>query len=135
MVRFHAHPLPPSSVSKLDRRHTGRLRKRDNLLPGEEGGGSWATRKKALPSINDSILSASVPPWKCLYRSYTVVTRITLGCGKLIGGCTTVSLLHVSIAHSAHCFRYQLFIEGVCGGGAHVFSVKSESGFINLLSL
>ncbi len=30
--------LPPSLVSKLDRRHTGRLRKRKNLLTGEGGG-------------------------------------------------------------------------------------------------
>ncbi len=30
--------LPPSTVSKLDRRHTGRLRKRDNLLGGGGGG-------------------------------------------------------------------------------------------------
>jgi hypothetical protein len=31
------HP-PPSPSSKLDRRHAGRLRKRDNLLTGEGGG-------------------------------------------------------------------------------------------------
>jgi hypothetical protein len=31
-------PLPLSPVSKLDRQHTGRLRKRDNLLMGEEEG-------------------------------------------------------------------------------------------------
>jgi hypothetical protein len=30
-------PPPPSHVSKLDRRHKGGLRKRDNLLTGEEG--------------------------------------------------------------------------------------------------
>jgi hypothetical protein len=29
----------PSPVSKLDRRHTGRLRKRDNLLTGKGKGG------------------------------------------------------------------------------------------------
>jgi hypothetical protein len=41
MIKLHAHPPPPSPVSKLDRRHTERLRKRDNLLTGEgvrEGG-------------------------------------------------------------------------------------------------
>ncbi len=39
MIRLHARPSTlPSPVSKLDRRHTGRLRKRDNLLT-EEGGG------------------------------------------------------------------------------------------------
>ncbi len=37
-----AQPIPPSPVSKLDRRHTcGRLRKRDNLLTAE-GGREWA---------------------------------------------------------------------------------------------
>ncbi len=34
------HPLPHvSPVSKLDRRHTGKPRKRDYLLMGEGGGG------------------------------------------------------------------------------------------------
>jgi hypothetical protein len=39
MIRLHAHPLLPSPDSKLDRRHTGRLRKRDNLMTrdGEKG--------------------------------------------------------------------------------------------------
>jgi hypothetical protein len=31
-------PLPPSPVSKLDRRHSGRLRKRDNMQAGEGRG-------------------------------------------------------------------------------------------------
>ncbi len=37
-------PPAPSRVSKLDRRHTGRLRKRDNLLTeeGRKGGGGGA---------------------------------------------------------------------------------------------
>jgi hypothetical protein len=50
-------PRPP--VSKLDPRHTGRLRKRDNLLPGERGGRAAKSydRKKAWSSINHSILS------------------------------------------------------------------------------
>jgi hypothetical protein len=66
MVRLLAHPLPPPSpVSKLDPRHTGRLRKRDNMLPGkrEEWGGRGAEsydRKKAWPSINHSLLSAHI---------------------------------------------------------------------------
>jgi hypothetical protein len=36
------HPLPPlpPPVSKLDQRHLGRLRKRDNLLTGERGEGN-----------------------------------------------------------------------------------------------
>jgi hypothetical protein len=40
MIWLLTHPLPPSPVSKLDRRYTERLRKIDNLLTGEgEGGG------------------------------------------------------------------------------------------------
>ncbi len=39
MLWLLAHPFPPSPVSKLDRRHTGRLRNRDNLLSGEGGKG------------------------------------------------------------------------------------------------
>jgi len=40
MIWFLAHLLPsPSPVSKLDLPHTGRLRKRDNLLRGEGGRG------------------------------------------------------------------------------------------------
>jgi hypothetical protein len=32
---YSPSPSPPFHVSNLDRRHTGRLRKRDNLLTGE----------------------------------------------------------------------------------------------------
>jgi len=42
MFRLHAQPLPPPApISKLDRRHTGRLRKRNKSLKGE-GGRGWA---------------------------------------------------------------------------------------------
>jgi hypothetical protein len=53
------HPLsPPNTVSKHARRHTGRLRKRDNVLTGEEGGGGaksydgekfWSSESPRLP--------------------------------------------------------------------------------------
>ncbi len=34
------HPFPaPSPISKLDRRHTGKVRKRENMLTGEDRGG------------------------------------------------------------------------------------------------
>jgi hypothetical protein len=45
-------PSPSSPVSKSDRRYTGRLRKRDNLLTGEGVGGRSRTlrrRKKPCP--------------------------------------------------------------------------------------
>ncbi len=66
-------PPPPSSVSKLDRRHTGRLRKRDKLLTGEGGKGvgeepNHTTAKTAWSFINHSVLSATV---QCTYSDYT----------------------------------------------------------------
>jgi hypothetical protein len=44
MIQLQAHPLspPPSPVSKLDRRHTGRLKKRGSLLTGEGEKGAGA---------------------------------------------------------------------------------------------
>ncbi len=51
-------PLLSSPVSKLVGRHTGRQRKRDNLLTGESGGGAQSYDwKKAWSSINYSVLS------------------------------------------------------------------------------
>ncbi len=54
-------------VSKPDRRHTGRLRYRDNLLTGEgewgRGGAKSYDSKKAWSSINPSILSG----WRLLW--------------------------------------------------------------------
>ncbi len=52
-----------SPDSKLDRRHTGRLRKRDNLLLGR-GVGEEPNHKTARnpgPSLNNSLLSALAP--------------------------------------------------------------------------
>jgi hypothetical protein len=48
MIWLLAHPLPLSLVSKLDRRHTGRLRKRDDLLTGEVGKGRVRRPQKSL---------------------------------------------------------------------------------------
>jgi hypothetical protein len=64
---LHLHPLHPSQVGKVDRQHSERLRKRDNLLKvngGLGGGGGVKSveimrrREKTLSSINHSILSA-----------------------------------------------------------------------------
>ncbi len=56
-----AHCPPPPPVSNLDRRNTGRLRKRGNLLTGEGVGGGRGAKsydsKKSWSSINRSILS------------------------------------------------------------------------------
>ncbi len=56
-MKIQLHPTPPSpksSSSKLERRHTGRLRKRDNLLMGEREEPNHTT---AQSSINQSIFS------------------------------------------------------------------------------
>jgi hypothetical protein len=70
---------PPSLVSKLDWRHTGSLKKRDELLTGEKrrGGGGGAEscyRKKAWSSINPSIL-ADFYSAMFLCRCYRVVKK------------------------------------------------------------
>jgi hypothetical protein len=60
MIWLLGHLLPPSPVSKLDRQHAGRLRKRDNLLTGGGRGGRGAEshdRRKAWSSIQHSMLS------------------------------------------------------------------------------
>jgi hypothetical protein len=58
-----AHPPPP--VKKLDMRHTGRLRKKVNLMTGDGGGGERGAKsydgEKAWSSINHSIFSACKP--------------------------------------------------------------------------
>ncbi len=58
----------PSPVSKLDRRHTGRPRKRDHMLTGK-GGKGWRRSQsydseKAWSSINHSILSGYKPSFR-----------------------------------------------------------------------
>ncbi len=72
VVWFGSYPTPPSPVSKLDRRHTGRRRKRDNLLSerGREGGGGAKSfdGEKAWSSINHSILFAV----RCIWTGLTV---------------------------------------------------------------
>jgi hypothetical protein len=64
-----AHPPspPPSHVSKLDRRQTKRLRKRDKLLTGEVEEGGWGARgllqeSLALYESFSSLVRASVHP-------------------------------------------------------------------------
>jgi hypothetical protein len=48
LARPHPTPSPAATVRKLDRRHTGSLRKRDNLLTEGEGeGGKSYNGKKA----------------------------------------------------------------------------------------
>ncbi len=57
MIWFLAPALLPS-VSWFDPRHTGRLRKRDNLMTGEgERGAESFKRKKVWSYVNHSILS------------------------------------------------------------------------------
>jgi hypothetical protein len=74
-----AHPPLPSSVSKLDWRHTGRLRKRDNLLTGEGGGrgaksydqreGMGLLEHQAMPSLRD----VAHDRWLC---TFTIIQQL-----------------------------------------------------------
>ncbi len=57
-----AHTLPPSPVSKFDRRHTGRLRKRDNLLREEGLGRGWS--KSQIIQPQESLV---------LYESFSIL--------------------------------------------------------------
>ncbi len=78
VVLFGSTPPPPLPGSKLDRRHTGRLRKRDNLLTGEggDGGRRGADCKNAWSTMNQSILSASnVPQFLSVFLSKPVCYR------------------------------------------------------------
>jgi hypothetical protein len=60
------HPFPsPSPISKLDRRHTGKLRKRENIQTGENGRG-W--RRSQIIRRLESLV---------LYKSFK-----TLWCGR-----------------------------------------------------
>ncbi len=90
---FGSSPILPPHPSKIDRRHTGRLRKRDNLLTGEGGGGGGGAKSydsmKAWSSINHSKLSDANPiilcinctcvyhSWICLHKTlYNYVIRL-----------------------------------------------------------
>jgi hypothetical protein len=92
---------PPSFVSKLDRRHTGRLRKRDNLLAR---GGGWVSEEpndweKALSSINHSILSA-----------YPSIIYQNCVCGTLgiqFTSCTQFSYNSVSMHINCHLLKWE----------------------------
>jgi hypothetical protein len=74
-------PSPPPSVRKLVLRHTGRLRKRDNLLTGEgEGGGRGAESydgEKAGYSIKPSILSVKYVIRKVTSREIKWMSSLT----------------------------------------------------------
>ncbi len=67
-------PHPPSPVSKLDQRHTGRLAKRDNLLTGEGGGGGGEAQ--STQSSNGRFLA------------YIPSMRVKLAQAGMGGGCT-----------------------------------------------
>jgi hypothetical protein len=63
-VWFLAHPLPPFPVSKLDRRQTGRLRKRDKLLSGEGvGGKGWDQETLVLDKSFNTLCPELIAAW------------------------------------------------------------------------
>ncbi len=62
------HPSAPSSVSMLDRRHKGRLRKRDNLLAGE---GKWRGRTCVEIRTQESLVLCK--PFNPLCQSFVTL--------------------------------------------------------------
>ncbi len=70
---FGSSPTPshPTPISKLDRRHTWRLRKGNNLLTADREEGGWRgaesydPRKKTWSLINHSILCGRIPCYRC----------------------------------------------------------------------
>jgi hypothetical protein len=67
MIWLLPHQPPPYPISKLDRRHTGRLRKRDNLLTGEGGGGGGG-RAQVRRRRESLVLYISFKPlWSVLW--------------------------------------------------------------------
>jgi hypothetical protein len=71
-------PFPPPGI-KLDRRHTGRRRKRVNLLTGEGGGAPSCDGEKAWSSISHSIFSSLYLP-TCFTYQPTILVRHTAWC-------------------------------------------------------
>jgi hypothetical protein len=76
MIWLLAYPLP-SYISTLDRGHTGRLRKRENLLTVERGDGSCAEKPNhteeslVLYKSFNTLWMSLLPAWilRCsLYR-------------------------------------------------------------------
>jgi hypothetical protein len=57
MIWLLPNPLLPSPASKIDQQHSGRLRKRENLLTAKGVGAKSYDGGKAWTSINHSILS------------------------------------------------------------------------------
>ncbi len=64
----HPSPSPPptSPVSKLDRQHTGRPRKRDNLLTGEGPDPTFHFDADPDPSFQINVLNAQIVSY-CIY--------------------------------------------------------------------
>ncbi len=67
-------PHPPSSLSKLNRQHTGRLRKKDKLLTGE-GGRGWARSWIFRPQESLFIYKSFGNLWSNLYFSPAVILQ------------------------------------------------------------
>jgi hypothetical protein len=81
MIWLLPHLLPPSSVSKLDRRHTGRLRKRDNMLTrvgGEEVGEETTRMNGHLKIIQNSLVSLISVLDLCLILNHSLYCTVLI---------------------------------------------------------
>ncbi len=116
MIWLLPHPPPsPSPVSKIDHRQTGRLRRRDNLLTWEGGGGEWGAKsndgEETWFSINHLKLSG---PTQCLSElihstwGYTTRTHKKMTTEELTPGILVPP--HFFLRESQR--RYNTYVEG-----------------------
>ncbi len=74
-------PPPPSPVNKLDRRNTGRLRKRDKLLVGEvaisfDGEKAWSSLYHSILSGGIGSLNLTMQQIRPLHSNRAVAVRL-----------------------------------------------------------
>jgi hypothetical protein len=75
---FPEFPSSPLSVSKLDWRHTGRLRKRDNLLTGEGVGAVEEPNQTTLYIIQHSLgQTQNLPSWERINATPIILCQTT----------------------------------------------------------
>ncbi len=81
MIWLFGHPLSPSLVSKLGRRHTGRLRKRDNLADGRGGGWRGRAWSRIIRPQESLVLYKSFNTlWPAVYSKICKCNFLVSGC-------------------------------------------------------
>jgi hypothetical protein len=117
-------PPPPPIFRQKARSATHKKTENERQLPAGRGRGEGAGRLRESLALYKSFNPLCFCPTHGSVCTGSIVTRITLGCGKLIGGCTTVGLLlHVSV-YSSQCSLLQVPLihwGDVCAVGVHMY--------------